>query len=125
MAPPPSSTDSSSNNTTQVQIEYDDKKRHNLVEIAGEFSQWNKLELHPDIETRYTRIIRDLKPGNSYMYKFIVDGEWLLASDGRPFSKLTKSCFVFIVKYLYLNMHSYIYIYINSFVHFTNSCSYG
>lgn len=83
--------------TTSVDICYDDSKLHSLVEVAGEFSQWAKLPLahHPAPEnaaadvstTQYKRTVDNLVPGDTYMYKFIVDGEWLLASDGRPFSK--------------------------------------
>lgn len=78
--------------TAVIEIAYDDSQYHSLVEVAGEFSSWSKLPLHPTTAasasaTAYSAKIEGLVPGNTYMYKFIVDGEWLLASDGRPMSK--------------------------------------
>lgn len=82
--------------TSSIEITYDDGKSHSVVEVAGEFSNWNKLVLtlnpaNKDDDsastTVFSRTIDSLVPGNSYMYKFVVDGEWLLSSDGRPLSK--------------------------------------
>lgn len=71
--------------TTTAEIYYDDKKLHSSVQVAGEFSSWDPLTLtNSESSTRYSIIVKDLIPGHSYMYKFIVDGEWILASDGRP-----------------------------------------
>lgn len=68
-------------------ISYNDGNLYTLVEVAGEFSKWAKLPLTSEAnDTLYSRVIEGLKPGHSYMYKFVVDGKWLLASDGRPLS---------------------------------------
>lgn len=69
-------------------ISYNDGKLHASVEVAGEFSGWNMLPLTRSEEnsTAYSKVIEGLRPGYTYMYKFIVDGQWLLANDGRPSS---------------------------------------
>lgn len=71
--------------TTTAQVDYDDKKLHSSVKVAGEFNSWKPIDLantHPS--TKYTVTVKDLVPGHTYMYKFIIDEEWILASDGRP-----------------------------------------
>jgi hypothetical protein len=72
-------------NTTTAEIYYDDENLHSSVQVAGEFSSWDSLPLsNTESSTKYSTVVKDLIPGHSYMYKFIVDGEWILASDGRP-----------------------------------------
>lgn len=66
------------------EISYDDFKPHTTVEVAGEFSDWKPIKLSLQEGTRYNVKIDDVKAGNKYMYKFIIDGTWQLAQDGRP-----------------------------------------
>lgn len=76
---------SASPTTTTAQVDYDDKKLHSSVKVAGEFNSWEPIALsntHPS--TKYSVTVEDLVPGHTYMYKFIIDEEWILASDGRP-----------------------------------------
>lgn len=68
-------------------IKYDDSKLHNSVQVAGEFSNWSHLDLLLKGQTEYSISIKNLNPGQQFMYKFIVDGQWLLASDGRETRK--------------------------------------
>ncbi|KAF5101521.1 hypothetical protein D0Z00_000796 [Geotrichum galactomycetum] len=71
--------------TTTAEIHYDDEKLHSSVEVAGEFSNWSPLALsNSEPSTKYSTTVKDLIPGKNYMYKFIIDGTWMLASDGRP-----------------------------------------
>lgn len=90
---------------TAVTIDYNDNKLHKIVQVAGEFNDWTLLDLSlTDPEsaisvnghsksTEYAVSVEGLKQGHSYMYKFIVDDTWLLASDGRPISKSFSSNF--------------------------------
>lgn len=66
------------------EISYDDLKPHTTVEVAGEFSDWKPIKLSLTEGTKYNVKISDVKAGNKYMYKFIIDGNWQLAEDGRP-----------------------------------------
>lgn len=84
-------------------IYYNDGKPHKTVQVAGEFSDWEPVALAcPSVEaskaakspespktddTQYSVEIKDLQKGQRYMYKFIVDGQWLLASDSRETRK--------------------------------------
>lgn len=70
-------------------IKYDDSRPHNSVEVAGEFSGWRPvgLKLERPQGTSYAIEVPDLELGKKYMYKFIIDGEWILASDGREARK--------------------------------------
>lgn len=66
-------------------IVYDDGQDHSSVNVAGEFSAWQQLDMAHGTGTAFKRAIEALSPG-LYMYKFIVDGRWTLMNDGRPSS---------------------------------------
>lgn len=74
-------------------IKYNDSKKHSTVEVAGEFSKWNPCGLtlveKDGSSTAYSIEIKDLTPDTKYMYKFIVDGQWVLASDDRGVGKFS------------------------------------
>lgn len=46
------------------------------VEVAGDFSDWKPVPMAPKDGT-YEYLLEG-KPGAQYMYKFIVDGQWII-----------------------------------------------
>ncbi|CAN6613449.1 hypothetical protein TRVA0_005S02630 [Trichomonascus vanleenenianus] len=66
----------------KTELEYDDGRMHDSVQIAGDFSGWKGLDMeYTGIGTLYKREI-DFD-SNRWMYKFIVDGQWVLR-EGLP-----------------------------------------
>ncbi|ODQ64260.1 hypothetical protein NADFUDRAFT_83803 [Nadsonia fulvescens var. elongata DSM 6958] len=54
------------------------------VSVAGEFSNWEPVALRHDAPRQlWTGNIPLACADKNYMYKFIVNGDWILASDGR------------------------------------------
>lgn len=72
------------NSTGVVIITFSDGTLHSSVEVAGEFSNWEKIPLAGSPDAFYSVQISNLKYEATYMYKFIIDGVWQLALDGRP-----------------------------------------
>lgn len=64
--------------TGQIKILYDDGAAHDSVHVAGEFTSWEPVDLGLENGTLYAAIFDGAEPGESYQYKFIVDGTWKL-----------------------------------------------
>lgn len=64
-----------------ITIEWDDGNLHENVSVAGEFTDWQPapLGLAHDSKSCYAAVFEHAVPGKSYMYKFIVDGNWSLS----------------------------------------------
>lgn len=60
----------------------DDGTSHQTVSVAGEFSNWQPVNLDKLGDGSFKTSVK-LEGGAKYTYKFIVDGEWKLA-DNRP-----------------------------------------
>lgn len=52
-----------------------------LVQLAGSFTNWEPQDMKFDGATGYHTFSLDVVPGNTYQYKFIIDGKWCLDQD--------------------------------------------
>jgi hypothetical protein len=61
-----------------VTVYYDDGQSHDTIEVAGEFNNWAPSAMSKIGSTYWEQTISGLEADRTYMYKFVVDGEWKL-----------------------------------------------
>jgi len=64
-----------SRNAMKVAFEVDFAQNAEIVEIAGEFNDWQPQQLRK-LKSGVHKIALDLAPGASYEYRYRIDGVW-------------------------------------------------
>ncbi len=64
-----------SRDAMKVTFTVDFAKKADLVEVAGDFNEWNPQPMKR-LKSGMHKTAFDLEPGNAYQYRYRVDGVW-------------------------------------------------
>lgn len=64
-----------SRDVMKVTFEVDFAPEADTVEVAGEFNNWQPQQMRR-LKSGVHKLALDLEPGNSYQYRYRVDGAW-------------------------------------------------
>ncbi len=64
-----------SRDAMKVTFTVDFAKKADLVEVAGDFNEWNPQPMKR-LKSGTHKTAFDLEPGNAYQYRYRVDGVW-------------------------------------------------
>jgi hypothetical protein len=70
----------------------------NSVSLAGEFNGWSPTPLlYSDVSSRFETTVM-LEDGKSYCYKFVIDGNWILAPDAEKGKNFLPQCCIALLR---------------------------